>query len=183
VSLRIIAGRWRGRPLAAPEGQATRPTAARAREALFSMLMSRLGGFEGLAVLDLFAGSGALGLEALSRGAERALFVEQDAAAIRAIRLNIARLGAQARAEVLARDAAMLGDAPAAFDLAFLDPPYGAGLAAPALARLAKGGWLAPGARVSVETGRDEALATPVGMTVEAERMHGVSRLTLLRLA
>src|SRR3954463_12948610 len=98
--MRIIAGRWRGRPLLAPTGQATRPTADRAREALFSMLASRLGSFEGLRVADLFAGSGALGLEALSRGAAHCTFVETDRAALDAIRRNIAALGASG--EVLA---------------------------------------------------------------------------------
>src|SRR3954469_11219990 len=92
--MRIIAGQWRGRPLAAPPGQATRPTSDRAREALFSMLQSRIGSFEGLRVADLFAGTGALGLEALSRGAAHCVFVERDRAAIEAIRANIATLGA-----------------------------------------------------------------------------------------
>ena len=92
--MRIIAGEWRGRPLRAPEGDTTRPTADRTRETLFSMLLSRLGSFEGLSVADLFAGSGALGLEALSRGAASCLFVEQDPGAIRAIRANLAALPA-----------------------------------------------------------------------------------------
>ncbi len=90
--MRIIAGEWRGRPLRGPEGDTTRPTADRTRETLFSMLASRLGSFEGLAVADLFAGSGALGLEAQSRGAATALFVETDASAVRTIRTNIAAL-------------------------------------------------------------------------------------------
>src|SRR3954466_14199372 len=101
--MRIIAGRWRGRPILAPAGQATRPTSDRTREALFSMLASRLGSFEGLAVADLFAGSGALGLEAPSPGAAHCVFVETDRAAIDAIRRNLAALGAQG--EVLARSA------------------------------------------------------------------------------
>jgi 16S rRNA (guanine966-N2)-methyltransferase len=100
--LRIIAGEWRGRKLAAPEGDITRPTADRTRETLFSMLVSRLGSFEDLRIADLFAGSGALGLEALSRGAAHCLVVEQDAGAIRAIRANIANLKAQDRADVRA---------------------------------------------------------------------------------
>jgi 16S rRNA (guanine966-N2)-methyltransferase len=181
VTLRIIAGQWRGRPLSAPEGQATRPTAARAREALFSMLASRLGVFDGLAVLDLFAGSGALGLEALSRGAAAAAFIERDAAALRALRANIARLGAAAVTEVLPRDAANPGPAPRRYDLAFLDPPYGQGLAAAALPRLDKGGWLAPGAWLAVETAADEPPPPPPAFTLDAERRHGAARLTLLR--
>ncbi|MFZ5794795.1 MAG: RsmD family RNA methyltransferase, partial [Pseudomonadota bacterium] len=91
--MRIIAGKWRGRPIVAPKGDATRPTADRVREALFSMLASRLGSFEDLAVADLFAGSGALGLEALSRGAASCIFVEQDKAALDALRTNITKLG------------------------------------------------------------------------------------------
>ena len=98
--MRIVAGEWRGRKLAAPKGDSTRPTADRARETLFAMLTSRLGNFEGLQVADLFAGSGALGLEALSRGAEHCLFVEQDRAAVDVIRTNITTLGAQARTRV-----------------------------------------------------------------------------------
>ena len=97
--MRIIAGNWRGRPLVAPKGDATRPTADRTREALFSMLVSRLGSFEGLAVADLFAGSGALGIEALSRGAASCLFVEQDRAALDALKANLAKLDAPAPAD------------------------------------------------------------------------------------
>src|SRR3954467_10782232 len=123
--MRIIAGRWRGRPLLSPPGHATRPTADRVREALFSMLASRLGTFEGLQVADLFAGSGALGLEALSRGAAHCVFVEKDRRAVEAIRANLAALGASG--EVLARDADHAA-LPGPFDLAFLDPPYGSGL-------------------------------------------------------
>src|SRR5215210_6446784 len=115
--MRIIAGRWPGRPLVAAAGDATRPTSDRTRETLFSMLASRLGGFEGLAVADLFAGSGALGLEALSRGAASCLFVEQDAAAIRSLRANIAALRAQDRCEVRAGSVLALGPAKAPLDL------------------------------------------------------------------
>ncbi|MCR9180947.1 MAG: RsmD family RNA methyltransferase, partial [Erythrobacteraceae bacterium] len=103
--MRIVAGEWRGRKLVAPKGEATRPTADRMRETLFSMLTSRLGSFEELTVADLFAGSGALGLEALSRGAGSCLFVEQDRAAIDAIRTNITALGAGLRARVEAGSA------------------------------------------------------------------------------
>ncbi|MCE3544070.1 RsmD family RNA methyltransferase, partial [Escherichia coli] len=93
--MRVIAGQWRGRPLVAPKGDATRPTADRTREALFSMRASRFGSFEGLGVADLFAGSGALGIEALSRGAASCLFVEQDRAALDALKANLAKLGAR----------------------------------------------------------------------------------------
>ena len=171
--MRIIAGRWRGRPLLAPPGDSTRPTADRVREALFSMLASRLGSFEGLQVADLFAGSGALGLEALSRGAAHCVFVESDRKAIDAIRANIAALGASG--EVLPRNAEHAAF-PRPVDLAFLDPPYGSGLAAAVLAKLA----VAPGGWVSVETGRGEAVAAE-GYEVEAERVHGKAKITLLR--
>src|SRR3954467_10767022 len=137
--MRIIAGRWRGRPLLAPTGQATRPTADRAREALFSMLASRLGSFEGLRIADLFAGSGALGLEALSRGAAACTFVETDRAAVEAIRRNLAALGPPGEILSTPAEHARL---PGPVDLAFLDPPYRSGLAAAVLARLT----LAPGA-------------------------------------
>jgi 16S rRNA (guanine966-N2)-methyltransferase len=171
--MRIVAGRWRGRPLVAPRGQDTRPTADRVREALFSMLVSRLGSFEGLQVADLFAGSGALGLEALSRGAAHCVFVESDRRAIDAIRANLAALGASG--EVLpnkAEHAAL----PRPVDLAFLDPPYGSGLAAAALAKLP----LAPGGWASVETARGEAVAAE-GYEVDSERAYGKARITLLR--
>ena len=125
--MRIVAGEWRGRKLQAPAGDATRPTADRTRETLFSMLVSRLGSFEGLAVADLFAGSGALGLEALSRGAATCLLVEQDPAALRAIRANIAALRAQPRCDVRAGSVLSLGPVKAPLDLILLDPPYNGG--------------------------------------------------------
>lgn len=171
--MRIVAGRWRGRPLVAPQGQDTRPTADRVREALFSMLASRLGSFEGLQVADLFAGSGALGLEALSRGAAHCVFVENDRRAVEAIRSNIAALSASG--EVLARRAEHCA-LPAPADLVFLDPPYGSGLAPAALAKLT----VAPGGWVSVETGRGEAVAAQ-GYEVDSERSYGKAKITLLR--
>jgi 16S rRNA (guanine966-N2)-methyltransferase len=142
------------------------------------MLASRLGSFEGLAVLDLFAGSGALALEALSRGAASALLVEQGAAAARAAEANIRALGANAR--LLRADATRLPPATEAFDLVFLDPPYGQGLVAPALACALNGGWIAPHALVAAETSRDEELMVP-GLAAEAMRDVGKARLHLLR--
>ena len=179
--MRIIAGEWRGRPLLAPAGMATRPTADRTRETLFSMLLSRLGSFEGLAVLDLFAGTGALGLEALSRGADEAWFIENDRAALSALAANIAKLGAGGRAHFLPHDATAPGSAPKRFDLVFLDPPYGEGFAVRGLAALAAGDWLQPGAWVSVETARGEPLDAP-GFSVAAMRDVGKACLRLLRL-
>lgn len=178
--MRIIAGAWRGRPLVAPPGAETRPTADRARETLFSMLTSRLGTFEGLRVADLFAGTGALGLEALSRGAAHATFIETDRAALAALKTNIAKLGAADRTDVLARSADAPGTAIVPYDLVLLDPPYGKGLGERALAALRQGGWLAPDAWVSVETRRDEALAAE-GYTTDTVRTVGKASLHLLR--
>jgi len=179
--VRIVAGAWRGRPLAVPAGQTTRPTADRVREALFSMLASRLGSFEGLAVADLFAGSGALGLEALSRGAATCLFVEQDRAALDVLRANVAKLGAGG-AEVRAGSVLALGPAAAPYDLLLLDPPYDTGAGGVALDRLARLGWIGPATWVSVETAADEPVAV-AGLAPDAERVHGRARLTLLRRA
>jgi len=177
--MRVIAGQWRGRPLVAPKGDATRPTADRTREALFSMLASRLGSFEGLAVADLFAGSGALGLEALSRGAASCLFVEQDRAALDALRTNIARLDAHG-AQVRAQSVLGLGPAAAPLDLLLLDPPYGTGAGSVALDKLARLGWTGPATWISIETARNEKVEV-AGFAAEVERVHGKARLTLLR--
>lgn len=174
--MRIIAGAWRGRRLEAPPGQTTRPTSDRAREGLFSMLQSRLGSFEGLAVADLFAGTGALGLEALSRGAARCIFVETDPAALAALKRNLATLDAGDRADIRPQDATRVAGGP--WHLALLDPPYASGLGAKALAQLA--GSLAPGALVSVETARTETLEAP-GLSLETERVYGKAKLTLFR--
>ena len=180
--MRIVAGEWRGRKLLAPAGDATRPTADRMRETLFSMLVSRLGSFEGLSVADLFAGSGALGLEALSRGAASCLFVEQDAPAIRALRANIAALHAQARCDVRATSVLALGPAKAPLDLLMLDPPYASGAGIVALDRLARLGWLGPASWVSLETAHKETVAAK-GFAIHAERKVGKAKLTLLRPA
>lgn len=176
--MRIIAGDWRGRRIEAPAGETTRPTSDRAREGLFSMLASRLGSFEGLQVADLFAGTGALGLEALSRGAKFCTFVEKDRKALDILKANIARLGAQARSEVRAQAVEHAPGPPGPCDLILIDPPYGAGLASAALERAAS--WLAPGGWISVEL-RNEVLAVPGGLEVAAERRFGKARLILVR--
>ena len=180
--MRIIAGQWRGRPLIAPKGTETRPTADRTREGLFSMLVSRLGSFEGLRVLDLFSGSGALGLEALSRGAAHCTFVEQDGAALDVLRGNIAKLNAAPQCDVRAQSVMTLGPAPAPYDLLLLDPPYRSGAGAVALERCLRLGWLAPGALVTVETAKGEAV-TVEGFEAEAERVYGKAMITVLRSA
>jgi 16S rRNA (guanine966-N2)-methyltransferase len=179
--VRIIAGEWRGRKLVAPEGDTTRPTADRTRETLFSMLASRLGSFEGLRVADLFAGSGALGLEALSRGAASCFFVEQDPTAIRALRANIANLKAQPRCDVRASSVLSLGPVRGEpLDLVLLDPPYDTGAGVVAIDKLTRLGWIAPSAWVSLETGRGEDVAVK-GYELDAARDVGKARLHLLR--
>ncbi|TNE29626.1 MAG: 16S rRNA (guanine(966)-N(2))-methyltransferase RsmD [Alphaproteobacteria bacterium] len=177
--MRIIAGEWRGRKLSAPKGDGTRPTADRTRETLFSMLASRLGSFEGLQVADLFAGSGALGLEALSRGAAHCLFVEQEAEALKAIRANIDTLGARGRGSVQAGSVTSLSPARAPYDLLLLDPPYGTGAGAVALDRLLRLGWIGPATWIAVETSAKEDVAVK-DLTIEAERKVGKAKLTLL---
>jgi 16S rRNA (guanine966-N2)-methyltransferase len=171
--VRIISGKWRGRPIVAPKGQATRPTSDRAREALFSMLTSRVGSFEELEVADIFAGSGALGLEALSRGAARCTFVDNDRAALDAIRANLKALGAEGDVRAGAAEHVRLARP---LDLVFLDPPYASGLAAAALANLP----VAPGGWASVETAKNETVAVD-GFEIEAERVYGKAKITLLR--
>ena len=178
--MRVIAGQWRGRPLIAPQGEATRPTADRVREALFSMLASRLGSFEDLAVADLFAGSGALGIEALSRGAASCLFVEQDRAALDALRANLAKLGV--KGDVRAGSVMALPPAPKPLDLILMDPPYGTGAGVVALDRLARLGWTGPHTWISIETAKAEEVDV-AGFDVDVTRVHGKARLTLLRTA
>lgn len=178
--MRIIAGQWRGRPIVAPKGEATRPTADRMREALFSMLASRLGSFEELAVADLFAGSGALGLEALSRGAASCVFVEQDRAAVDALKANIAKLGA--KADVRAQSVLALPPAAKPYDLILMDPPYGTGAGAVALDKLGRLGWVDDATWISIETAKNETIDVD-GFTADVERVHGKGKITLLRRA
>lgn len=180
TGLRIVAGEWRARKLQTPEGDTTRPTADRTRETLFSMLQSRLGTFEGLKVADLFAGSGALGLEALSRGAGHCLFVDQDPGAIRAIRANIANLKAQDRSDVRAGSVLSLGPAKQVLDLVLLDPPYDTGAGQVAIDKLNRLGWIGEETWVSLETGRGEGLSIR-GFDVESTRDVGKACLHLLR--
>jgi 16S rRNA (guanine966-N2)-methyltransferase len=178
--MRIVAGEWRGRKLVAPEGRLTRPTADRTRETLFSMLASRLGCFEGLRVADLYAGSGALGLEALSRGATHATFVETDRAALKALDANVTALGAAARVSMRAMPATALPPAEP-FDLIFADPPYASESGTAVAAVVAKAAWLTEGGWMAIETQKGDAVAAPKGWEVVAERDVGRARLTLLR--
>jgi 16S rRNA (guanine966-N2)-methyltransferase len=203
--MRIVAGVWRGRVLAAPPGSATRPTADRVRQALFDMLMhAEWGGravIEGAAVLDVFAGTGALGLEALSRGAASACFIENDPAALKALRANVAACRAADRVEILAGNALQghgrtsfgfprpEGDASPASaaagkrqaggpaSLVFLDPPYGQDLVPRALAMLRDAGRIRHGALIVAETARDETWVPDHPLL--ADRQHGAARIMI----
>jgi 16S rRNA (guanine966-N2)-methyltransferase len=184
--VRIVGGQFKGRALKAPDGRDTRPTSDRAREAVFNILEHAdwSPGLEGARVLDLFAGSGALGFEALSRGAGFALFVETDASARGAIRDNIEALELFGVTRIHRRDATDLGPKPAGlnepFDLVFLDPPYGKGLGERALRRLHENGWTTLDALIVYECGADEA-PTPSGFAVLDERAYGAAKVLFLR--
>ncbi|MGB5077941.1 MAG: 16S rRNA (guanine(966)-N(2))-methyltransferase RsmD [Sphingorhabdus sp.] len=178
--MRIISGTWRSRPIVAPKGDITRPTADRTRETLFSMLASRLGSFDELAVLDLFAGSGALGLEALSRGAASCTFVEQDRLALDALEMNLTKLGAKAKSNVRRSSVLSLGSATQAFDVVLMDPPYSSGAGSVALDKLGRLGWFAPSAWISIETSNSEEIAVK-GYSIDTTRNVGKARITLLR--
>ena len=178
--MRIVGGRLRGRALAAPKSAAIRPTADRLREALFNILQHSYGDpADGARVLDLFAGTGALGLEALSRGAAYACFVDDSAKAIVAIMANVSSLGAMGKSRVLALNVEELPkEAP--FDLLFADPPYAPGSGTSALRAMLSAGWAAPGAWIAIETERGESVDAD-GCIVETTRDVGRARLTILR--
>ena len=179
--MRIVAGAWRGRALTAPSGTATRPTADRVRQALFDMLLHAPWGgreiVEGVHVLDVFAGTGAFGLEALSRGATRATFIEHDHTALTALRANIAACRAQDRSTVLDIDVLSIPPGEAA-NLVFFDPPYRSDLLAPAIAYLRTVGRIAPGAVLIAETARDEEARVD---ELLADRVHGAARISIWR--
>ena len=177
--MRIIAGQFRGRLLQAPPGFATRPTADRVREALFSMLASRIGSFEGLRVADLYAGSGALGFEALSRGAEHATFVDTDRGASAAIKANGDKLGVADRIRIVGASALSLPRSEA-FDLILADPPYGSASGSAVVKSVEQAGWLADGGWLAVETERGDSV-DPLGLLLDSERDIGRARVTLLR--
>lgn len=183
--MRVVGGRLRGRKIAAFEEGSVRPTADRVRESIFNVLEHSIADFslDKIHVLDLFAGAGALGIEALSRGAAYCLFVESDARARAAIRRNIDNLGLAGRTKVFRRDATNLGVAPKreSFRLAFLDPPYGKGLATLALASADRGRWLAPGAVAIVEDRRDTSLHLPANFEQLDQRLWGSARVTFAR--
>ena len=185
--MRIVAGKFRGARIEAPRGLATRPTSDRVRQALFNVLEHgppRFD-FEGARVLDLFAGSGALGLEALSRGARFCLLVDESAEARGAIRRNVEALELTGVTKIWRRDATKLGERGAIlpFNLIFLDPPYGRGLGDQALAALADGGWVADDAIVVVEERADAAIALPATFQEINTRSHGDTKIVMARAA
>jgi 16S rRNA (guanine966-N2)-methyltransferase len=188
TGLRITGGKFGGRKLAAPGDDRVRPTSDKVRQAIFNILEHQDFGvtLEGARVADLFAGTGALGLEAISRGAAFCLFVEDAAASRALIHRNIEELGLTGVSKIWRRDATQLGAmAPGAggpFDLVFLDPPYRKNLVAPALASLSEGGWLAPGALLIVETAGDESLAAERIQILDT-RMYGETTVSFLRAA
>ena len=187
--MRIVAGDLKGRAIVAPEGQGTRPTSDRARQAIFNVLEHAAWAepLHEARVIDLYAGSGALGFEAVSRGAAFCLFVETDDGARGAIRENADAYGLMGRTRVHRRSATDLGVRPGpiaeAFDLAFLDPPYGKGLGEQTLARLIEGSWLKPGALVVFERGSDEPeIDTPGYQRLDA-RDYGAARVLFLKVS
>jgi 16S rRNA (guanine966-N2)-methyltransferase len=182
--MRIVGGRLRGRALAAPKSAAIRPTADRLRESLFNILAHAYGDpVTGTRVLDLFAGTGALGLEAVSRGAAFALFVDDGAEARALIRANVEQLGLGGVTRVFRRDATRLGPVHPVepFGLVFADPPYGRSLAEQALAAAREGGWLAPDALIVVEEAMDAKFAAPEGFEESERRSYDDSELIFLR--
>lgn len=183
--VRIVGGKHRGRRLVAPDGQDTRPTTDRTREAIFNILAHAgwAPSFEDAVVVDAFCGTGALGLEALSRGAARCSFLDQGRPALDAVRANVAALGETDSAAVLRADATRPPPARQPCQLAFLDPPYGQGLGPRALDALARAGWLADGALAVVEVGEGDPLPPPNGFTLVDERRYGDTRVAFLTYA
>lgn len=179
--MRLVAGRHKGRRLAAPGGRVARPTADRTREALFNILAhSGHVELDGSVVVDCFAGSGALGLEALSRGAAHATFLDSHPESLAAIRANVATLGEAERAAIVKADATRPPPARQPCTLAFLDAPYHSGLSERCLEALARQGWLAPGALCVVEVAAKETVTAPAGFMVVDDRTYGAARLVLL---
>ncbi len=181
--MRIVGGRLRGRLLEAPASRAIRPTSERLRESIFDILVHRhVGVVEGARVVDLFAGSGALGIEALSRGAKFALFVDNGPEARALLRANVEAFALGGVTRIWRADATLLGKAPAGppFTLAFLDPPYEKGLAGPALTGLVEGGWLASGALVVVEESAEAEIGAPTALRIVDERVYGETKVVFL---
>jgi 16S rRNA (guanine966-N2)-methyltransferase len=178
--MRIVGGRLRGRVLKTPASRAIRPTSERLRESIFDILTHAYGDpVDGARVIDLFAGSGALGIEALSRGAAFALFVDDGAEARALLRANVEALGLGATTRIFRADATRLGKAPTAYSLAFLDPPYGKNLADTALAALVDGGWLASNAVIVVEEDARATINQPSALHLSDERIYGDTKIVI----
>jgi 16S rRNA (guanine966-N2)-methyltransferase len=183
--VRIVAGKFRGRTLLSPSDLSIRPTADRVRESVFNILASRLGpNLDGQRVLDLFAGTGAMGLEALSRGASHAVFVDTGAEARGLIRDHIEAFGVAGIAKLLRRDATDLGAAGTMGKqtLVFLDPPYGQGLGERALIAAQDGGWLAQDVTIVFEESRAAEIALPAGLVLDDRRVYGAAAVHFIRL-
>ncbi len=186
-TLRLVGGRLKGRRLAVPAGVDVRPTAERVREAVFDILMHRPWGREGgnavagAVVLDAFSGTGALGLEALSRGAAEVWFFEHSRAVLAALRGTLKSIGEPREAHALMADASRPPRATASADLVFLDPPYGQGLAQAALTALTSAGWIGPDALAVVEMGRREAAPVGEGFALADERTYADTRVVFLK--
>lgn len=185
--MRIVGGKFKGRAIKAPEGRDTRPTSDRARESIFNVLAHAewAPSLEGARVIDAFAGSGALGLEAMSRGAAFCLFIETDSSARGTIRDNIEAFQLFGATRIHRRSATDLGPKPAGlgapFDLVFMDPPYAYDLVPPSLEQLVEGAWVTPEALVVAETAADEAAPTTPGWELLDERIYGAARVSFLR--
>jgi 16S rRNA (guanine966-N2)-methyltransferase len=182
--MRIVGGRLRGRALAVPRSNVIRPTADRLRESIFNILLHAYGDpISGARALDLFAGTGAIGLEALSRGAAFVLFIDERAEARALIRENVAALGLGGVSRIFRRDAAKLGPAYPIepFSVVFLDPPYGRGLAEPALRSARTGGWLMPDALVVVEEAAQAGFVAPVEFDELERRTYDDTEVIFLR--
>ncbi len=183
--MRIVAGKFRGKALLSPSDESVRPTSDRAREAMFNILASRIGvHLDGMKVLDLFAGTGALGLEALSRGAQSAVFVDTGAESRGLVRDHIQEFGIAGIAKLLRRDATALGPAGTLgpFDLVFLDPPYNKGLGEQALVSLRDGNWLSPDATIVLEEASEAKLELPEGFVLDDRREYGAAALHFIRV-
>jgi 16S rRNA (guanine966-N2)-methyltransferase len=183
--MRIVGGRWRGRSIAGPKTDAIRPTSDRLRETIFNILSHAYDEpIEGARVLDLFAGTGAMGLEALSRGAAYVLFVDDGAQARGLIRQNVEALGAGGTTRLFRRDATRMGPAApnAPFSIVFCDPPYGKDLAPRALRSCLEGGWLTPDALVIVEEAQGLEVALPQGFEEIERRDYGETKVVLGRV-
>src|SRR5271154_1666942 len=181
--MRVVGGRLKGRTLHAPASRAIRPTSERLRESIFDIIAHRHDGVEGARVVAVFAGSGALGIEALSRGARFALLVDNGSEARALLRANVEALALGGVTRIWRADAAKLGSVPAGgpFALAFLDPPYGQALAGPALASLIEGGWLEPNALCVVEEAAKVEIVAPDGLALIDERTYGDTKIMILQ--